>query len=164
MIAEADWIVALEASWFWNHYLWQTNTQITILGKRRQHQAWRTTTNLSHVLTHLLDVREGLDILLVFAKVQYGFLIINSNICHSQFSLKKVFFEAPCRLRLRVRRKRPKESTLLILQLQNQLQKRNMFNAYHPSVDGPKEKLIGRLTMVRAFTRKKEWNRLSTKR
>ena len=25
-----------------------------------------------------------------------GFLIISSNICHAQFSLKEVFFEAPC--------------------------------------------------------------------
>ena len=27
-----------------------------------------------------------------------GFLIISSNICHIQLSLKEVFFEAPCRL------------------------------------------------------------------
>ena len=53
-------------------------------------------TNSSHVPTHLLDVREGLGIFLVFAKVQYGFLTASSNICHGQFSQKEVFFEAPC--------------------------------------------------------------------
>ena len=63
------------------------------------------------------------------------------------------------RLRLRVRRKRPKDSTILILQLQNQLQKENMFTASHPSVDGPKAKLIGLPAMDHAFTRKKEWNK-----
>ena len=55
-----------------------------------------------------------------------------------------------------MRRKRAKGLTILILQLQKQLQKGNMFNASHPSVDGPKEKLIRLPTMVRAFTRKKE--------
>ena len=63
------------------------------------------------------------------------------------------------RLRLRVRRKRPKDSTILILQLQHQLQKENMFTASHPSVDGPKAKLIGLPAMDHAFTRKKEWNK-----
>ena len=58
-----------------------------------QHQAWKTTrqfeTNSSHVPTHLLDVREGLGILLVFAKAQYGFLTASSIIYHDQFSLKE---------------------------------------------------------------------------
>ena len=63
------------------------------------------------------------------------------------------------RLRLRVRRKRPKDSTILILQLQKQLPKGYMFNASHPSVDGPKEKLIGLPTMDRAFTRTTEWKK-----
>ena len=53
-------------------------------------------TNSSHAPTHLLDVREGLGILLVFAKAQYGFLTASSIICHGQFSLKEVFFEARC--------------------------------------------------------------------
>ena len=63
------------------------------------------------------------------------------------------------RLRLRVRRKRPKDSTILILQLQNLVQKENMFTASRPSVDGPKAKLIGLPAMDHAFTRKKEWNK-----
>ena len=63
------------------------------------------------------------------------------------------------RLRLKVRRKRPKASTILILLLQKQFKKENMFNASHPSVNGPKEKLIGLPTMVRAFTRTTEWKK-----
>ena len=81
----------------WLGYISDNGKVITI-----QHQAWKTTrqygTNSSHVPIHLLDAREGLGILLVFAKVQYGFLAVSSNICHGQHSLKKVFFEAPCRI------------------------------------------------------------------
>ena len=73
---------------------------ITILGKRIQHRAWKTTKqfgkNSSHVLAHLLVVREGLGVLLVFPRVSYGFLTANSNICHGQFWQKEVFFETPC--------------------------------------------------------------------
>ena len=48
------------------------------------------------ICTHtLLDAREGLGILLVFAKVQYGFLTVCSNICHGQFSVKEVFLRHP---------------------------------------------------------------------
>ena len=49
-------------------------------------------TNSSHVPTHLIDVREGPGILLVFAKVQYKYLTESSNICHGHFSQKEVFF------------------------------------------------------------------------
>ena len=45
--------------------------------------------NSSQVPIHLLDVREGLGILLVFAKAQYGFLTASSIIYHDQFSLKE---------------------------------------------------------------------------
>ena len=47
-------------------------------------------------LGQTLDVRERLGISHVFAKVQFGFLTVSSNICRCQFSLKEVFFEAPC--------------------------------------------------------------------
>ena len=40
-------------------------------------------------------MREGRGILLVFAKLQYGFLIVCRYICHGQFSLKKVFLRHP---------------------------------------------------------------------
>ena len=57
-----------------------------------QHQTWKTTrrfgTNSSYVPTHLIDVREGLGILLLFAKAHYGFLTASSNICHGQISLQ----------------------------------------------------------------------------
>ena len=45
----------------------------------------KSTINSFHVLTHLLVVRKGLGVLLVFAKISYGFLTVNSNIWHSQF-------------------------------------------------------------------------------
>ena len=34
---------------------------------------------------YILVVREGLGVLLVFARVSYGFITVNSNICHCQF-------------------------------------------------------------------------------
>ena len=72
---------------------------ITILGKRIQHRAWKTTKqfgkNSSHVLAHLLVVREGLGVLLVFPRVSYGFLTANSNICHGIFDKRKFFFKNP---------------------------------------------------------------------
>ena len=72
---------------------------ITILGKRIQHRAWKTTKqfgkNSSHVLAHLLVVREGLGVLLVFARVSYGFLTANSNICHGIFDKRKFFLRHP---------------------------------------------------------------------
>ena len=40
-----------------------------------------------------------LDILLVFAKVKYGFLTASSIIYHGQFSLKEVFFRHPVQKR-----------------------------------------------------------------
>ena len=80
-ITEADWIAALEASLFWakeyNIELEKTTKQFG--------------TNSSHALTHLLVVREGLGVLLVFAKVSFGFLTVNSYICHDQFWQKEVF-------------------------------------------------------------------------
>ena len=70
---------------------------ITILGKRIQHRAWKTTKqigkNSSHVLAHLLVVREGLGVLLVFPRVSYGFLTANSNICHGIFDKRKFFWD-----------------------------------------------------------------------
>ena len=84
------------------------------------------------------------------------FFIAISFLSINQFGL---IINSFYRLRQRVGRKRAKDLTILILQLQNQLQKGNMFNASRPSVDGPREKLIGLSTMVRAFTRKKEWNK-----
>ena len=67
----------------WLGYILDNSKFISI-----QHQTWKTTrqfgTSLSHVPTHLLDVREGLGILL--AKAHYGFLTASSNICHGQFS------------------------------------------------------------------------------
>ena len=72
---------------------------ITILGKRIQHRAWKTTKqfgkNSSHVLAHLLVVREGLGVLLVFPRVSYGFLTANSNICHGIFDKRKFFLRHP---------------------------------------------------------------------
>ena len=72
---------------------------ITILGKRIQSQAWKTTKqfgkNSSHVLAHLLVVREGLGVLLVFPRVSYGFLTANSNICHGIFDKRKFFLRHP---------------------------------------------------------------------
>ena len=74
---------------------------INVLGKRIPHQAWKAKkqfgTNSSHVFTHLLVVREGFGVLLVFAKVSHGFLTVNSNIRQGQFWQKEVFFETPCR-------------------------------------------------------------------
>ena len=43
---------------------------------------------IHHMYLHIY--REGLGISLVFAKVQYGFLTVSSNICHGQFSPKVV--------------------------------------------------------------------------
>ena len=40
-------------------------------------------------------IAEGLGVLLVFAKFSYGFLTVNSNICHGQFWLKEVFLRHP---------------------------------------------------------------------
>ena len=79
-ITEADWIAALDASLSW--------------AKEYDIELEKTTkqfgTNSSYVLTHLLVVREGLGVLLVFAKFSEGFLAVNSNIC--QFWQKEVFF------------------------------------------------------------------------
>ena len=52
-------------------------------------------TNSSYVLTHLLVVREGLGVLLVFANVSSGFLNIISNICHGLFDKRKFFLRHP---------------------------------------------------------------------
>ena len=45
------------------------------------------------VLAHLLVVREGLGVLLVFPRVSYGFLTANSNICHGIFDKRKFFWD-----------------------------------------------------------------------
>ena len=72
---------------------------ITILGKRIQHRAWKITKqfgkNSSHMLAHLLVVREGLGVLLVFPRVSYLFLTANSNICHGIFDKRKFFLRHP---------------------------------------------------------------------
>ena len=84
-----------------DHWGWLNRSLggIFILGKRIQHRAWKTTKqfekNSSHVLAHLLVVREGLGVLLVFPRVSYGFLTANSNICHGIFDKRKFFLRHP---------------------------------------------------------------------
>ena len=84
-ITEADWIAALEASLFWNHYLGQKNTTSSLKNNKTIWEKF-----ISCARTFTCCERKAWCFTCIW--VSHLFLTVNNNIYHGQFWHKEVFF------------------------------------------------------------------------